>query len=147
MLDKLADATENVFNSMNISFSVMTTSKSMYHTIESDTAILVGITGQKNSGMITFEFDDQAKFEIIDTMMQGMEVEADSDVARSAIAELSNMISGMFLSNLDIGGLEITTPTIIQGENLLALINTLETQRIYANVGAGGNLIISLSFG
>lgn len=86
--------------------------------------VLVGITKQIRGNVAYNMPEDTAKF-IASTMMCGMPVENFDDMAQSAIAEMSNMLTATAATNLAALGLEtdISTPTVTVGEGFSVKIS------------------------
>lgn len=81
--------------------------------------IIVGLTG-KIRGQAVFCMSHKMAIGIASVMMGGMELNQLDEIAKSAIAELTNMILGntaTILENKGIG-VEITPPSFVVGENI-----------------------------
>lgn len=81
--------------------------------------IIVGIAGDLK-GQVIFNLRNESACSIASSMMCGMPVSKLDDMARSAISELANMISGnaaTIFSTKKIA-LDITPPTIMIGDNI-----------------------------
>jgi chemotaxis protein CheX len=79
-------------------------------------SIVVGIIGEIKGQVVYSMTEDTAK-QIASTMMMGMPVETFDEMAKSAVSELSNMISGTASTKIAAKGLEIdiAPPTLITG--------------------------------
>ncbi|GGN93421.1 chemotaxis protein CheX [Saccharibacillus kuerlensis] len=81
--------------------------------------ILVGIVGTLK-GNVVYLIDEENAKKIASTMMMGMPVEQLDDMARSALSELSNMLTATAatgFANLGVN-IDISTPTLLSGENV-----------------------------
>ncbi|MDF2614938.1 MAG: CheC protein [Clostridia bacterium] len=82
-------------------------------------AVLIGITGSIQ-GTVIMSFKKPLACKIVSFMLGGMPVPELDEIAKSAIAELCNMILGntaSIFSQKDIG-VDITPPTVLTGENM-----------------------------
>lgn len=86
--------------------------------------VLVGLTKQVRGNVAYNMPEDTAKF-IASTMMCGMPVETFDEMAQSAIAEMSNMLTASAATNLANLGLEtdISTPTVTVGQGFSVKIS------------------------
>ena len=141
--------TEELYNAIKESFSMFglepTSSihyENSYHTIESFITVMVGFTGPKK-GIVTIEVDKESFDTIAGAMMPGMA--GDFNIKLSALSEITNMLSGMFVTKLKIPGLNITPPTAIVGENIRAIISNIDTKYVSCSIGEG-SLIAGVSF-
>lgn len=81
--------------------------------------VLIGLTGNIY-GSVTINLSEKLACRIASLMMGGMAVLSLEEIAKSAIAELSNMIlgnAGIQLSKNNIN-IDVTPPTILTGKNL-----------------------------
>lgn len=81
--------------------------------------IIIGIAG-KLKGQVIFNLKKEGACNIASRMMCGMPVEHLDEIAKSAIGELANMISGnaaTIFASKDIA-LDITPPTVMIGDNI-----------------------------
>ncbi len=93
--------------------------------ISSGIIIVVGIVGAIRGNVIYAIGMEQAK-KIASTMMMGMPVDEFDDMAKSALSELTNMLTATAatcFSNIGVQ-LDISTPTMLQGENISVNVNT-----------------------
>lgn len=93
--------------------------------------IIIGIAGDIR-GQVIFNLSQKSACNVVSKMMCGMPVSSLDDMAKSAIGELANMISGnaaMLFSEQKIN-LDITPPTIMIGDNIE--ISTTKSQSICA---------------
>lgn len=81
--------------------------------------IIVGLVGAVKGNAVYYIDTEEAK-KIASTMMMGMPVDTFDDMARSAISELTNMLTANAATNLFNEGIEvdISTPTLLYGENI-----------------------------
>lgn len=93
--------------------------------------IIIGIAGDVR-GQVIFNLSQRSACNVVSKMMCGMPVSSLDDMAKSAIGELANMISGnaaMLFSEQKVN-LDITPPTIMIGDNIE--ISTTKSQSICA---------------
>lgn len=81
--------------------------------------ILVGIVGSLK-GNVVYRIDAENAKKIASTMMMGMPVEQLDDMARSALSELSNMLTATAATEFASMGvnIDISTPTLLSGDNI-----------------------------
>lgn len=99
---------------------------------------VIGLTGSVR-GNISYSFTEESAKKYVSAMMMGMPVEEIDEDARSAIAELSNLITGRgckILSNDDTFT-DFSTPTFIIGDDIYLLISTVKTLAINVETEAG----------
>jgi len=84
-----------------------------------DVIIMVGLTG-KIRGQAVFSLNKDFAMRIASAMMMGMEIPEFDEMAKSAIAELANMIMGNAATILYNRGIDIdiTPPSLLMGENM-----------------------------
>lgn len=90
--------------------------------------VVVGIVGDLK-GNVTYNMPLSTAKNIASLMMMGMEVLELDDFAKSAISELSNMITGNASALFEEMNkkTDISPPTLITGTNLVAWISQVET--------------------
>ncbi|BDU49630.1 chemotaxis protein CheX [Haliovirga abyssi] len=90
--------------------------------------IVVGIVGELK-GNITYNLSLETSKKLVSAMMMGMEVVEMDEMAKSALSELSNMITGNAASIFESMGkvIDISPPTLITGKNIIAWISQVET--------------------
>ncbi len=142
MTEKLYEAIKESFSMFGLEVTSPMHYENSYHTIESPITIMVGLTGAKK-GTITIEVDEPSFNTITAAMMPGMD--ANFDMKLSALSELTNMLSGMFVTKAGIQGLDITPPTAIVGENIRAIISNIDTGYVSCSIG-DASLIAGISF-
>jgi chemotaxis protein CheX len=109
---------------------------------------IVGIVGGIK-GNIAYSMSEQTAKNIISAMMMGMPVDTIDDIGKSAIGELSNMITGHASVALYDNGynINITPPVIminVSGDSIVSFVETivvdLETSlgKIQVNIGLEG---------
>lgn len=78
----------------------------------------LGIIGDKN-GNVVYEIDLEAAKKISSTMM-GTKIEELNDMAKSALSEMSNMLTAHSSTNLASNGIsvDISVPTMFYGKNI-----------------------------
>jgi chemotaxis protein CheX len=101
--------------------------------------IIIGIAGEFK-GQVFFSMDESTACKIASAMMFGMEVDTLGDMAKSAIAELGNMIMGNVSTEFFNNGIkiDITPPTILVGSDMAVSakgIKTICVPLILENVG------------
>lgn len=81
--------------------------------------IIIGIAGEFK-GQVFFSMGEATACKIASAMMFGMEVNALEDMAKSAIAELGNMIMGNVSTEFYNSGIkiDITPPTVLVGSDI-----------------------------
>lgn len=81
--------------------------------------VIVGLTGEIR-GQAVFCMNESTAIHIASLMMGGMVLEALDEIAKSAIAELTNMILGNTATILEQKGvgIEITPPSFVVGQNI-----------------------------
>ena len=90
--------------------------------------IVVGIVGELR-GNVTYNLSMETAKGLVSAMMMGMEVTAMDEMAKSALSELSNMITGNAAAVFESMGkiIDISPPTLITGDNIIAWISQVET--------------------
>lgn len=86
--------------------------------------ITIGIVGDKK-GNVVYNIDLNGAKQIASTMMMGMSVEEFDEMAKSAISELSNMLTANATIKLaDMGfGVDISVPALMYGEDIEVNVN------------------------
>ena len=87
--------------------------------VASGIVLTLGIVGEKK-GNVAYAIDTEGAKQIASIMMMGMPVDELDDMAKSAISELSNMLTAnasINLSNESIN-VDISPPTMLTGENI-----------------------------
>lgn len=93
--------------------------------INSGVIIVVGIVGSVK-GNVVYVINTESAKKIASTMMMGMPVNELDEMAKSALSELTNMLTAnaaTFFSQLDIP-IDISTPTLLHGENISVEMNS-----------------------
>lgn len=87
--------------------------------IAENVVIIIGIAGDFK-GQVFFTMDEKTACSIASSMMFGMEVPALDEMAKSAIAELGNMIMGNVSTEFYNEGvkIDITPPTVLVGSDI-----------------------------
>jgi chemotaxis protein CheX len=90
--------------------------------------IIIGIAGEFK-GQVFFSMNESTACNIASTMMFGMEVKKLDDMAKSAIAELGNMIMGNVSTEFYNSGIkiDITPPTTLVGKEMAFSTKNLKT--------------------
>lgn len=102
--------------------------KKDYMAVDKDVTAIIGIVGELRGNVAYSMSQDTAK-NIVSSMMMGMSVEDLDEMARSAIGELSNMVTGnasTLLSGNDIN-VDITPPSIVFGSDIYFIISSVDT--------------------
>lgn len=101
--------------------------------------IIIGIAGEFK-GQVFFSMDESTACKIASAMMFGMEVNALEEMAKSAIAELGNMIMGNVSTEFYNTGvrIDITPPTVLVGKDIAVStkgVKTICVPLILENIG------------
>lgn len=90
--------------------------------------IIIGVAGEIK-GQVFFSMNNSTACNIASAMMFGMEVKELNDMAKSAIAELGNMIMGNVSTEFFNNGIkiDITPPTILVGKEMAVSTKGLKT--------------------
>lgn len=101
--------------------------------------IIIGIAGEFK-GQVFFSINTETACKIASSMMFGMEVNTLDEMAKSAIAELGNMIMGNVSTEFYNNGIkiDITTPTILVGNDMAVStkgVKTICVPLILENIG------------
>ena len=102
--------------------------------------IIIGIAGEFK-GQVFFSMNEETACKIASAMMFGMEVNALEEMAKSAIAELGNMIMGNVSTEFYNNGIkiDITPPTILVGSDMAVStkgVKTICVPLTLENIGA-----------
>jgi chemotaxis protein CheX len=104
--------------------------------ITSGVLIILGVVGDIK-GNVVYTIDIEAAKQIASTMMMGTPVDELDDIAKSALSELTNMLTANAATVLaDIGiRIDISVPTFLIGENMCATMNSdkILCVRLYAD--------------
>lgn len=100
--------------------------------------VVLGITGDIR-GNVTYNMPIDTAKKIVSIMMMGTPVDELDDMAKSALSELSNMITGNSSSIFESQKktIDISPPTLITGNNIKAWISSVETILIELDTSAG----------
>jgi chemotaxis protein CheX len=95
---------------------------------DNEVNIIIGLVGDIK-GNVVLSMQEKTAMNIASKMMGGMPVNEFDLMPKSALCELTNMVSGRSVSELEkIGVLtNITPPTLVHGHNLISLISQVET--------------------
>ncbi|HYE08656.1 MAG TPA: chemotaxis protein CheX [Patescibacteria group bacterium] len=101
--------------------------------------IIIGISGEFK-GQVFFSMDESTACKIASAMMFGMEVNSLEEMAKSAIAELGNMIMGNVSTEFYNTGIriDITPPTVLVGKDIAVStkgVKTICVPLILENIG------------
>lgn len=124
------------FGIMDIQKGALTKKPSFF--TENGVGSIIGITGRFNGNVAYSMSIDTAK-KIVSTMMMGMPVDTIDEMGRSAIGELSNMITGHASMELSQKGYEvnITPPDVRVQQDGLGDINKNETIAVNLETSLG----------
>jgi len=103
-----------------------------------DVCLIVGITDDIK-GNLGISMPSQTALKIASLAMGGMEVSQLDEISKSALTEISNMITAaasIKLSNLN-KSVDISPPTLVTGENLTMIISQVDTVSITLDSSAG----------
>lgn len=129
LLTPFIDATSNVLSQFGIT-DIKKGKIAKKDKLKSDhpVTVVVGIVGDIR-GNVTYNLPLETAKNLASTMMMGMEVAELDDMAKSAISELSNMITGNASAMFGAIGknTDISPPTLITGSNIIAWISQVET--------------------
>lgn len=112
--------------------------KKDYMAVDKDVTAIIGIVGELR-GNVAYSMSQDTARNIVSSMMMGMPVEEMDAISRSAIGELSNMITGnasILLSNNDIN-VDITPPSIVFGSDIFFIISSVDTITVDLETPAG----------
>lgn len=107
---------------------------------------ILGVTG-KIRGQVILSMSDEAALMVTSAMMGGIKLDALDEVAKSAVAELSNMILGNTATILYNRGIkiEITPPSILVGEKIQISLDKVQTICIPLILENGAELFIDVA--
>ena len=133
------EATQNVMEQFGITdIKKLKVAKKVGLNSNFPVTVVVGILGDVR-GNVTYSMPIETAKNIASAMMMGMPVFEFDDMAKSAIAELSNMITGN--SSAIFEGMkkmiDISPPTLITGRNIIAWISQVETIMVELDTSAG----------
>lgn len=89
---------------------------------------LIGVVGEVK-GQVVYSLKEETAKKIASVMMMGMPVDDFDEIAKSAISELSNMITGNAVTQLVATGVnvDISPPSLITGNNVVISSSSLKT--------------------
>lgn len=114
-----------------------TLSKKEKNLVSTGVICIVGIVGDIK-GNVVYSIDSEDALKIASTMMMGMEIKALDEMAKSAISELTNMLTANAATcfcDIDIN-VDISTPTLLHGENIV--VNMSSDQVLCIELKADG---------
>lgn len=84
-----------------------------------DVNAILGVIGQVH-GQVIYGFDEPTAKSIVSRMMMGAEIIEFDEMARSALGELGNIISGKASVSLESAGfpIELSPPTLVMAQNV-----------------------------
>lgn len=91
----------------------------------SGVVVVLGIVGDV-SGNVVYTLDEAAAKGIASTMMMGMPIEGLDEMAKSALSELTNMLTATAATGFAGLGMmaDISTPTMLQGEGMSIMMTS-----------------------
>ena len=106
--------------------------------VDLDITSIVGIIGGIR-GNIAYSLSENTAKNIVSAMMMGMPVDELGSMGRSAISELSNMITGTASTLLSTTGeiIDITPPSIIFGKEIYFIISSVQTISVLMETSVG----------
>lgn len=106
--------------------------------VDMDITSVIGIVGNIR-GNVAYSFSQDTAKKLVSAMMMGAPVTEMDMIARSAIGELCNMISGTASSMLAQNGIitDITPPSIIFGRDIYFIISSVQTIAVDLETGIG----------
>lgn len=124
-MDALVKVLSN-FGISDVKRGKIITKKSM--DVDMDITSVIGITGDIR-GNIAYSLSSDTAKQIISAMMMGAAVPEIDATGRSAIGELSNMITGTAASIFSMSGIkaDITPPSIVFGKDIYFVISSVQT--------------------
>ena len=99
---------------------------------------MIGIVGDIR-GNIAYSMSEESAKKAISIMMMGMSIDKIDEIGRSAIGELTNMITGNASTLLSRNGYltDITPPSTVSGKDMYFIISTVETITIEIDTSIG----------
>ncbi|SDY22548.1 chemotaxis protein CheX [Tindallia californiensis] len=108
--------------------------------VDMDTIAIVGLVGGVK-GNVSYAFSEETAKSIASKMMMGMTVNDLDEMARSAMSEFANMITGTAIATLsqieEISEVTPTPPSIIYGKEIYMIITPMETLAIDLETDVG----------
>ncbi|SFH51498.1 chemotaxis protein CheX [Tindallia magadiensis] len=108
--------------------------------VDMDTIAIVGLVGGVK-GNVSYAFSEETAKQIASKMMMGMPVNDLDEMARSAMSEFANMITGTAIATLsqieEINEVTPTPPSIIYGKEIYMIITPMETLAIDLETDVG----------
>lgn len=110
-----------------------------------DVTSIIGIVGSFR-GNVAFSFSSGTAKKLASVLMMGMPVEELNSMSRSAVGELTNMITGTAAGIFSANGQEIqlTPPSLIFGDDIFFIISMVQTISIDMITPAG---VIEINIG
>jgi len=138
-INPFIDALESVMNQFGITGikkGNLYNKESMH--VDADITSFIGFVGDIR-GNISYSMSKETGKKIVSAMMMGMPVDEMDEMARSAIGELSNMITGNASTIFSLSGIfvDITPPSIVFGQDIFFIISSVQTTAIDLDTPAG----------
>lgn len=145
-INPFIEASKNIFKTMfdaDVILGKIYIKNSPY-TVE-DMIIMIGVVGDIR-GQVCFEINLATAEKIVATMMNGMSVSGMDDIAKSAVAELGNMIMGnaCTIYSKNKLNIDITPPTILTGDKI-NLSNKVATIGVPMEIQGFGTINITIT--
>jgi len=130
---------QNIFNMLNMT-SIKRTGVAKREKLKTDNEvnIIIGLVGDLK-GNVVLSLPETTARNIASTMMGGMPVPELDMMPKSALCEMTNMVAGSSVSQLEQMGVNvnITPPMLINGKNMVTMISQVETLVITFNCNEG----------
>lgn len=130
---------QNTFNALNMA-NIQRTGLAKREKLKTDNEvnIIIGLVGDLK-GNVVLSLPETTARNIASTMMGGMPVPELDMIPKSALCEMTNMVAGSSVSQLEKMGvlLNITPPMLINGKNMITMISQVETLVISFNCDQG----------
>ncbi|KMT22011.1 chemotaxis protein CheX [Clostridium cylindrosporum] len=106
--------------------------------VEKEVSAIIGIVGDLKGNVSYCMSEDTAK-KVISAMMMGMCIEEIDEIGRSAVGELTNMITGNAITSMCENGrsIDITTPSMVFGRDMYFIISTVDTISVIMDTSIG----------
>lgn len=139
MVNPFLEATINVFNQFGLGEIKRTALvKKEKMEVSLDITTVISMIGDVY-GNLALSLSSETARAIVSAMMGGMEIKSMDALAISAIAELSNMITGQAAVIFSKDGImmDATPPSVISGHDILFVISRVQTLAVVYNTNFG----------
>ena len=97
--------------------------------------ILIGLSGGLK-GNIVVGFKKPSAFKLVSKMMGGLEVSSFNNIVKSALGEITNMVSGSAIIKLNHPTvINLSPPTIVTGERIFLIISRVKSNKLTFKAG------------